>query len=55
MAAAGERRDEVEADGRGAILGVTSGDGGRARAGETDGTRLIELPLGRRLYPFVPV
>jgi hypothetical protein len=49
VAAAGESRDEADGDGREVILGIVSGEGGRARAGETDGTRLIEVPLGRRL------
>jgi hypothetical protein len=49
VAAAGERRDEADGDGRDVILSIVSGDGGSARAGETDGTRLIEVPLGRRL------
>jgi hypothetical protein len=49
VAATGERRDEADGDGRDVILGIVSGDGGRARAGDTDGTRLVEVPLGRRL------
>lgn len=49
VAAAGERRDEADGDGREVILGIVSGDGGRTRAGDTDGTRLVEVPLGRRL------
>jgi len=49
VAATGERRDEADGDGRDVILGIVSGDGGRARAGDTDGTRPVEVPLGRRL------
>jgi hypothetical protein len=49
VAAAGERRDEADGDGREVILGILSGEGGSARAGETDATRLIDVPLGRRL------
>jgi hypothetical protein len=49
VAAAGDRRDEADGDGREVILGIVSGEGGRARAGETEGTRPIEVPLGRRL------
>ena len=41
---AGERREIAEGDGEDEIFGFVSilGDGGRARAGETDGTRLRE-------------
>ena len=52
VAAAGERRVEDEGDGKDIIFGIVwaSGEGGRARAGETDGTRLIEdWPEGRLL------
>ncbi len=52
VAAAGERRDEVDGEGRDVIFGMAcaSGDGGRARAGETEGTRDMEdWPDGRRL------
>ena len=49
VAAAGESNMEAEGDGREVILCIESGDGGRARAGDTEGTRLVEVPLGLRL------
>ena len=49
MTAAGESKVEAEGDGRDVIFCMESGEGGRARAGDTDGTRLVEVPLGLRL------
>lgn len=52
VVAGGESREDVDGDGIDESRGLMSalGEGGRARAGETDGTRVIEdWLLGRLL------
>jgi len=51
LGSVGLRRAVADGEGRAAIfgLGPIAGDGGRLRAGETEGLRDVDCPEGRRL------